>query len=217
VADDLARVINIPRNDVKVVFNPIIFPEMRIKKEATFADPWFDTGQPPVILAIGRLTKQKGFDTLIRAFSEVRKQRQVHLLILGEGEDRVPLTNLIKELNLDTEVRLPGFVSNPYPYLVNASLFVLSSRWEGLPTVLVEALYCEVPIIATDCPSGSREILKDGKYGRLVPVEDIDGLIREINSVLDGNRAAITPDSWQPFESTTVIRQYEKLMLGISG
>jgi glycosyltransferase involved in cell wall biosynthesis len=214
VAQDLAGVLGIPHERIKVIYNPIITPELQIKKEAPLEHPWFGKNQPPIVLAVGRLTKQKGFDILIRAFAQVRRQRIVRLLILGEGEERSALISLVRELDLAQDVELPGFVSNPYPYMANASLFVLSSRWEGLPTVLVEALYCGAPLIATDCPSGPREILKNGKYGRLVPVDDIDCLAQAINSVLDGNTLPISQTSWQAFELDSVIRQYLKTLLG---
>jgi glycosyltransferase involved in cell wall biosynthesis len=192
----------------------IITPDLRVKKDEPLGDPWFENDHPPVVLAIGRLAKQKGFDILIRAFAQVRRQRNARLLILGEGEERASLMNLSKELDLDQDIRMPGFVSNPYPYMVKASLFVLSSRWEGLPTVLVEALYCGTPLIATDCPSGPREILKNGQYGLLVPVDNIDCLGQAILSILDGEPSSISPSSWQAFELNKVIGQYIRVLLG---
>ena len=213
-ADDLASVLSIPREHIQVIYNPIITPELQVKKDAPLEDPWFGENQPPVVLAVGRLTKQKGFDTLIQAFAKVRRLREVHLLILGEGEDRLSLLNLLRELKLEQDVRLPGFVSNPYQYMANASMFVLSSRWEGLPTVLVEALYCGASLVATDCPSGPREILKNGQYGQLVPVDDADCLAQAINSALDKKALPISPASWQAFELSNVIKQYVKTLLG---
>jgi len=214
VAEDLAQVLGIPRENITVIYNPIITPDLQAKKDEPLEDPWFENNHPPVILAIGRLTRQKGFDILIRAFAQIRKQRPAHLLILGEGEDRVSLMDLSRELDVDQDIRLPGFVSNPYPYMVNASLFVLSSRWEGLPTVLVEALYCGTPLIATDCPSGPREILKNGLYGKLVPVDNVESLGQAILSTLDGETVSIAPSSWQAFEINTVIGQYIQVLLG---
>jgi glycosyltransferase involved in cell wall biosynthesis len=214
VADDLAFTLDIPRNRITVIFNPIITPVLQEKKDQPLDDPWFENNQPPVILAIGRLTKQKGFDILIRAFNEIKRQRSARLMILGEGEDRQTLTSIIKEYGLERDVKLPGFVSNPYPYLKNASMFVLSSRWEGLPTVLVEALYCETPIISTDCPSGPREILDNGSYGQLVPVDNIPSLVKAIISVLDGKKLPNTPSSWQAYTLNSVLYQYEHMILG---
>jgi glycosyltransferase involved in cell wall biosynthesis len=215
VAEDLTKTVGIPANRIKVVYNPIINPELSIKKNIPIDDPWFLEKEPPVVLAIGRLTQQKGFDILIQAFAQVRKRCDARLVILGEGEERTSLNNLIRDLNLQEHVRLPGFVTNPYPYLANADLFVLSSRWEGLPTVLVEALYCGAPIIATDCPSGPREILKDGLYGQLVPVENIEALSDAILSSIINNHS-IEPDisAWQEFSIEVVLQQYVHTLTG---
>jgi glycosyltransferase involved in cell wall biosynthesis len=214
VADDLADVLNIPHEKIDVIYNPVITPEIQEKYKAPLEDLWFGKNHPPVVLAIGRLTKQKGFDVLIRAFAWVRRQRIAHLLILGDGEDRPALMELLRELDLEPDVRLPGFISNPYPYIANSSVFVLSSRWEGLPTVLVEALYGGIPLIATDCPSGPSEILKGGLYGQLVPVDNIEALAQAILSTLDRDTAPISPTSWHVYEIDTIIGQYVNTLLG---
>jgi len=216
VADDLVKELGFGHGKVRVIYNPIITPELQEKIKEPLQDNWYTTKNLPIILAMGRLTRQKGFDILLRAFAEVRKQRSVRLLILGEGEDRNYLQNLCKELHIEQEVRLPGFVSNPYPYLANASVFVLSSRWEGLPTVLVEALYCGIPIVATDCPSGPREILNNGLYGQLVPVDDADSLAQAMLIALDDQKASIPSISWQAFDINTVIQQYISVIDGNS-
>jgi glycosyltransferase involved in cell wall biosynthesis len=216
VADDLVKELGFERGKVRVIYNPIITPELQEKIKQPLHDDWYTTKNVPIILAMGRLTRQKGFDILIRAFAELKKQRSVRLIILGEGEDRNNLQNLCKELNVDQDVRLPGFISNPYPHLANASLFVLSSRWEGLPTVLVEALYCGIPIVATDCPSGPREILKNGLYGQLVPVDDAESLTRAMFTTLDGEKTSIPSKSWQAFDINTVIHQYINVLDGNS-
>jgi glycosyltransferase involved in cell wall biosynthesis len=111
-------------------------------------------------------------------------------------------------------VSLPGWVENPYPYMARASVFVLSSRWEGLPGVLIEALYCGAPLIATDCPSGPREILAEGRYGQLVPVGDVTALARAIETTLAGETPHPPRESWQPFELDTVVDQYINVLLG---
>lgn len=214
VAVDLFQTVMVARDRIHVIHNPIITPELQEKTQIPLEHPWFETGAPPVILAVGRLTAQKDFGTLIRAFALVRQTCLARLLILGEGEERAHLENLIKQLGLEQDIKLPGFVGNPYSYMIRASLFVLSSRWEGLPTVLVEALYCGVPLIATDCPSGPREILRDGQYGQLVPVGDTNILAHAIVQSL-GNKKTIPPqESWKPYDLETVISQYICLLLG---
>ena len=213
VADDLARAARIPRDRIQVVYNPVVTSDMCEKSEAVLEHPWFKEGEPPVVLAVGRLTDQKGFNILIRAFARLRKTRAARLIILGEGEDRPALEELIRQLGLEQDVSLPGFVQNPYPYMLHASLLVLSSRWEGLPTVLVEALYLGTPIVATDCPGGSREILKDGQYGQLVPVDDPFLLADAMELAINDRPQRPPQDSWKPFDSNFVVDRYLNILL----
>ena len=212
VADDLMNVTGLKNEKLMTIYNPIITNEIINKAVSHLDHPWFYPDEPPVIISIGRLSEQKNFKILIRAFAKVCKYKSARLMILGEGEERKELEELIRQLNLEDVVCLPGFVSNPYPYLIRSRLFVLSSNWEGLPTVLVEALYCNTPIIATDCHSGPREILQDGKFGTLVPINDENELANEIISELDKKKENIPIESWQPFFEDTVIDQYLKLI-----
>lgn len=216
VAADLKRVAGISHDLIRVVYNPIVTPDLQKKSEAPLNHPWFAADQPPVVVAVGRLTDQKAFDVLIRAFYLLRKEYSAHLLILGEGENRQALETLIYQLDLEQDVSLPGFVQNPYPYMAHASLFVLPSRWEGLPTVLVEALYLGTPIIATDCPGGSREILKDGQFGRLIPVDDSHILAETMADILSGRRTHPPKESWEPYCLNFVTDQYLELLPGAS-
>lgn len=215
VADDLAQVTGIPRHRIQVIYNPVVTPDLQARANDLLEHPWFEPGEPPVVLAVGRLTAQKDFSTLIQAFARVRQTRPARLLILGEGEERYELEALVSRLNLEKDVSLPGFVANPYPYMAQASLFILSSKWEGLPTVLIEALFCGTPLIATDCPSGSREILRDGQYGHLVPVGNVTSLAQAIEAMLDNTTPHPPRESWQPFESDTIVNQYKSILFGI--
>ena len=213
VAADLSQVTGLPPERIKILYNPVVTPEVREKARAPLNHPWFEAGQPPVILAVGRLTKQKDFPTLMRAFAQVRPTWPARLLILGEGPDRPALEALANQLDLEDDVAMPGFVENPYAYMSRASLYVLSSRWEGLPTVLIEALYCGPPIIATDCPSGPREILADGQHGLLVPVGDETALTQAIEAGLAGQTPHPTKESWHPYSLEAVVEQYIGLLL----
>ncbi len=214
VARDLAKTTGIPAERIRVIYNPIVTPRLEEMSRAPLANPWFEPGEPPVILAVGRLTAQKDFATLIRAFRTVRRSHTVRLMILGEGEERASLLAQIRDSDLEQDVSMPGYLSNPYPYMKRSSLFVLSSRWEGLPGVLIEALYCGVPAVSTDCPSGAREILANGRYGRLVPVGDADGLAAAILSHFE-NPLRIPPvESWKPYTEETIVSQYMQLFNG---
>jgi len=211
VADDLVMNYGIPNEKTYVIYNPVVTPELCALAEVPLSHPWFESGEPPVILAAGHLTAMKDFATLIRAFATLRKERQSRLIILGEGEKRTELEALVKQLGIEADVQLPGFVANPYPYMKRASLFVLSSRWEGLPGVLIEALYCGTPIVATDCPGGPREILADGKYGQLVQVADPSAMAQAIEMCLSGMAIHPPLESWMPFEYENVLNQYVHL------
>lgn len=216
VADDLTREAKLSRALIQVVYNPIVTPDLLKKSEEPLHHPWFKAGEPPVILAVGRLTDQKAFDVLIQAFSHVNKNHPARLLILGEGENRSALESLVKQLGLEKDVSLMGFVQNPYPYMAHASLFVLPSRWEGLPTVLVEALYLGAPIVATDCPGGSREILKDGQLGRLVPVDEPFILAEAIEHSISNRQPCCPEESWRPYSLDFVVDRYVNLLFGVS-
>jgi len=185
VADDLIALLNLPPEKVTVIYNPIVTPELFERAQKPINHPWLEQNRLPVILAVGRLTKAKDYPTLLKAFSLVRQVRPAKLLILGEGEERANLERLAIELGIQNDVSMPGFVDNPFAFMSKASVFVLSSAWEGLPTVLVEALACGCPVVATDCRSGPREILDNGRYGRLVPVGDHEALAKAILETLD--------------------------------
>ena len=214
VADDLTRIGRIRNERIRVIYNPIVTQELCEKMKVPLKHTWFQKDQPPVILSVGRLTEQKDFPTLIKAFARVRRNRTVRLIILGEGEERSELEALVKQLGVEKDVSLPGFIANPYPYMIQASAFILSSKWEGLPGVLIEALFCGTNLVATDCPSGPREILAGGKYGRLVPVGKVDALFHAINATLNDKKKSTPRESWQDFDLDVVVSKYLNVLLG---
>ncbi|MHA2282682.1 MAG: glycosyltransferase [Planctomycetota bacterium] len=214
VADDLVQVVGIPKQLVKVIYNPGVMPGISEKAKSPLDHPWFQPGEPPVLLAVGRLTKQKDFTILIKAFALLRQSRSARLLIVGEGPERQMLETLIQQLDVKEDISIPGFIENPYAYMGRASVFILSSLWEGLPTVLMEALFCGAPIVATDCPSGPREILRNGEDGRLVPMNDHIALAEAMAAALDGKVPPPSQESWQPYTLETIVEQYINILLG---
>ncbi|MTW21308.1 glycosyltransferase [Allochromatium palmeri] len=184
VAEDVAAITGLPLADIRVVRNPNITPELEQSARAPLDHPWFAPDQPPVIMGAGGLRLQKDFATLIRAFARVHQHRPCRLLILGQGRQRERLQRLAGELGVGESVELHGFDPNPYRFLARAGLFVLSSLWEGSPNVLTESLALGVPVVATDCRSGPREILQGGRYGSLVPVGDVDALAMAMEDTL---------------------------------
>ncbi len=213
VARDLSAYANIPLDKIDVIYNPIITSNLLEKVIEPLEHPWFKEGQPPVILAAGRLSEQKDFSTLLKAFVIVKDKIHSRLLIIGEGPERNKLESIIKEFGLEDDVSLPGFIHNPYPIMKKAAAFALSSRWEGLPTVLVEALYCGTPIVSTDCQSGPVEILQNGKFGHLVPVGDHISLANKLIEVLRNPPPKPPVESWKIFETEFVLDQYEQLII----
>jgi glycosyltransferase involved in cell wall biosynthesis len=211
-ADDLARTSGLPRDRVEVIYNPVITPAMMALAGQAPDHPWYAPGQPPVILAAGRLTRQKDFPTLIRAFAEVRRHRAARLIILGEGEDRPALESLAAELGRADDVALPGFRDKAMAYMAGSALFVLSSAWEGLPTVLIEALAAGTRVVSTDCPSGPREILQDGRLGALVPVGNAAALAAAMASALDRPAVPTPLDALKPFTRDAAVDHYLRLI-----
>lgn len=212
VAEDLVTTTKLPMEKIKVIYNPVITPELFAKAEEPLDHPWFRPGEPPVVLGVGRLTQAKDFPTLIRAFALVRKERPARLMILGEGEERPKLEALVRELGLEEDVALPGFVENPYKYMKRAAVFVLSSRWEGLPAVLIEAMALGTPVVATNCPSGPAEILEGGKWGRLVAVGDVNALAKAVEEMLIQPYSQLPREAWSKFALPTAIECYLKVL-----
>lgn len=191
VGDELSTRADIPRERITTVYNPVTGPHVDAMSSCHLAHPWFSEGQPPVILGVGRIGPAKDFGTLIRAFARVRRDREARMVIVGddrkEGKDadhRAELAALPEQLGVAEDVDFVGAVANPFPYMRHASVFVLSSAWEGLGNVLIEALACGCPVVSTNCPSGPREILEDGRYGELVPVGDDEAMAAAIQRVL---------------------------------
>lgn len=209
VAADLVQMTGLAPERVEVVENSTISPALYAMAAEKISDAWFADPAIPVILGIGRLRKTKDFEILIKAFATIRAQRSCRLVILGEGGERLPLEALIKELDLAESVRLYGHVKNPFAYLQRAALFVLSSRFEGSPNVLIEALALGVPVVATDCCSGPREILQEGMYGPLVPVGNVSALAQAMLETLANPLPEnLLKSAVSRFDSATVVLQY---------
>lgn len=176
VAEDVIATSGIAAERVHVLANPVVTPALHERARERPGHPWLGGQRAPVVLAVGRLTRQKDFPTLLRAFAHLSAQRDCRLIVLGEGEDRPALTRLAGELGIEADVDLPGFVANPYGHMAAADLFVLSSAWEGSPNALTEAMALGVPVVSTDCRSGPREVLDGGRLAPLVPVGDARAL-----------------------------------------
>jgi glycosyltransferase involved in cell wall biosynthesis len=208
LADDLANSLQCDRSTIDVIYNPVVTPALLAKAVEPLDHPWFQPNQPPVILAVGSLEPRKGFFTLVRAFARVRQVRPVRLVILGEGPDREPLKLLARSFGIDQDLDLPGFVENPYKYMKRARLFVLSSRSEGLPTVLIEAMAVGTQVVSTDCPSGPNEILEGGKWGTLVRIENDEQMAAAICDVIDGRARYGVEKRARAFSLDNIVNSY---------
>jgi glycosyltransferase involved in cell wall biosynthesis len=209
VATDVSQMTGVPVESIQVIYNPVVTPEVLEKLRQPIDHPWFALGELPVILGVGRLVSQKDFPTLIQAFARVRPRYQSRLMILGEGEDRPKLEAMVRELGLEGDVALPGFVENPYAYMARAGVFALSSVFEGFGNVVAEALAAGTPVVSTNCPSGPAEILADGKYGRLVPLGDADALADAIVETLQNPiQSKILQQRSQDFSLDRITHQY---------
>ncbi|MDB2682718.1 glycosyltransferase [Alphaproteobacteria bacterium] len=184
-AEDLARACNIPTEKIKVIPNPIDLEAIKDRAGQPTNHPWFKNKQAPVILSAGRLSPPKDFKTLIYAFKKIQEDTEIKLIIIGEGVQRNDLQNLINNLNLQDRIDMPGFQSNPFNFMAAGDLFVLSSLKEGFGNVIIESLACGTPVIATNCPGGPAEILENGKWGTLVPPQNIEALAQAMEKGLE--------------------------------
>jgi glycosyltransferase involved in cell wall biosynthesis len=210
VRRDLAVASGIPESRIHVIYNPV--DSEGLMRQASEPAPDLSPSPDPMLLSVGRLTAQKDHITLLRALARVLPERRCSLLILGEGESRSEIEAEVLRLGLQGAVKLPGFVQNPYPHFRRSAAFVLSSRWEGLPTVLIEALMLGVPVISTDCDSGPSEILRGGQHGALVPVGDADALASAILATLNRPVAPTPKLATSRYEPQQVAGRYAAVL-----
>jgi len=206
--------IDVPNGQLSVINNPIVTSTLRERAELSVDHLWLNDPNIDVVLGVGRLEPEKDFTTLVEAFAiALREEPSLRLVILGEGSERETLHRTAAALDVDEQVSLPGYVENPYPFMRHADVFALSSRREGLPTALVEAMACGCPVVATDCRSGPREVLADGRYGPLVPVEGPDALAVGIQQVLRQPVSSATlRERAEDYAVETVLDEYERLI-----
>ena len=189
--EDLEKNTKLKSKQIQTIYNPIDLKKIDIKSNEEIEEKFISNSKNKIILGVGSLTKQKGFKYLIKACEQiVKNRRNTYLVILGKGKKREELTELIKKLKIEDKVKLLGFKNNPYKYMKRANVFVLPSLWEGLPGVLIEAMACGTPVISTSCQSGPKEILKNEKYGILIPIKDHKQMRKEIKSLLNKDRKA---------------------------
>ncbi len=196
-----------------VIGNPVVTDDMLRQSHAPLNHPWAQAGQPPLVLAVGRLIPAKGFDVLLTAFQQVIKKLPARLMILGEGPERENLQSQIAALGLTNSASLHGFAHNPYAWMRHCAVFVLSSRHEGLPGALIEAMACGSPVVATDCPHGPAEILAQGQWGRLVPVDNAPALADAMVATLQSAQKPDVAMRANTFNLANAVGAYKAVLL----
>lgn len=225
VRDDLVEVFRVPVDKTEVIYNPLDVAKINelceVAPDNLFEPLLSDKSEKkPIIISVGRLVAPKRVDILIKAFSHVIKEIDAKLLILGEGHERSALDALASSMGLNDKVFFLGFQKNPYFFISNADLFVISSDYEGLPMVMLEAMACGTPVISTDCKSGPREILGAGKYGVIVPTGDEIALAEAIITLLKDSslRERLSKAGMErakDFSAEKIVGQYESLIYKI--
>lgn len=217
VRDDLAAMLGRPKETIPIIPNALNIEEVLEKSSERVQHKFFeDSEDTPVVIAVGRLVEQKGFDVLIDAVARLRQSRPVRLMILGQGPLLLKLQQQANELGFGADIDFPGFVTNPYAYLARADVFVLSSRWEGSPNALLEAMAIGIPCVACDCPSGPREILVSPELGLLCPIDDPKAMAGAILESLDnpGEPSIRQEHIRRNHGVESWVRAYERVLLG---
>jgi glycosyltransferase involved in cell wall biosynthesis len=212
VSRALSRRFGIDPKRVSTIYNAVDVATVKVRAQEALPN----LSREPFLVAAGRLVPQKGFDILIRAFAATLAVRPLSLVILGDGPERNALIELTRACGIEHRVHFPGFVENPWSYFARSAAFVCSSRWEGFGNVIIEAMACGVPVVATDCDFGPREVIRQGQSGLLVPVDDVDSLGKAIASVLDNpdlarELAGGALQRAQEFDVANMARAYEAL------
>lgn len=208
MADQLQEQLGLSPDRIAAIPNPVDIDAIREQAQCTPDHPWLKPGQPPVVLAVGRLVAAKDYPTLLEAFAKVRQNIDARLVILGEGSLRAELEERIHHLGLQDVVDMPGFQPNPFGWMAACSVYVLSSRYEGFPNSLVQAMACGAKIVSTDCPTGPVEILEDGKWGRLVPVGDVEVLAESLIAAIGTSDLPDTQRRVENFRADHIVEMY---------
>jgi glycosyltransferase involved in cell wall biosynthesis len=191
------------------IYNIIVDEQSITRSKEPVDHKWLKNKDKKIIVAAGRLDKAKGFHDLIDAIHIVIRKRDIKFILLGDGPEKENLREQIIKLNMEHCIDMVGYVENPLKYFAKSDVFVLASYAEGLPNVLVEAMMCNCSPVSTDCPTGPREVLQDGNYGRLVPIKDPHSMASAIVEVLDNPISESNLlEAIKPFTENIVIERH---------
>lgn len=209
LAEDVRKNVRL-KNSISTIYNPVVLPNYSTLIECKITYPWSDKNIPTLVF-VGRLAKVKRVDLLLQAFKQVQQKQLCRLLIVGDGTEKASILDFIRKNDLTYVCHLTGQQSNPLPWIKFADSLVLSSDYEGFGNVIVEAMACGTQVIATDCPFGPAEILDNGRYGQLVPVNDSEALVEAMKKVID-RRFHVAKDELQKraneFSLESAVQQY---------
>ena len=217
VKDDLVNSFRISSQKIKVIYNPVEIDKIKRLSNET-VEEIINKEKEKIIIAVGRLVEQKDLSTLIKAFALVDSKIASRLVILGIGPLENELKKLSRDLDVANKIIFLGFKKNPYKYIFQSDLFVLSSKWEGFGHVIVEAMACATPVVSTDCKSGPGEIIGDNEYGVLSPVGDVEELARNIIKLLTNETLSNTYvrkglERATNFKADSITNEYQNLFL----
>ncbi len=214
VARDTEQYLGRPEGSVPCIYNPVVTDVLAQRAQDRLLVA--HTNAVPLVICVGGLKPMKRFDRAIAAFARVRAHMPCHLRIIGEGAERAHLEDCAQASGVAEDITLVGYDADPYAHMLHADAFVLSSDYEGLPTVLIEALACGCAVVATDCPSGPREILQDGRYGVLVPPDDVGAMAQALEQVLRADITLAQRREWmayaQDYSVAHAVQAYTKLL-----
>lgn len=211
VAEAMSKYGRVDLSKIAIITNPVISDDIFTQSAIEVQHPFFDL-KDPVLLYVGRLSREKDVPNLIKAFKISQKQMSSRLIIIGDGPDWDILKDMVKNENIDDKISFLGHLNNPYPYFAKSDVFVLSSTREGLPSVLIEALAFGLRVVSTDCPSGPKEILNHGAYGHLVKINDSSAFADAIISSLNNPAPVVPKLFFQKYEVETATLSYMKIL-----
>lgn len=209
---EIHQIFRLPLSKIHRIYNPLDVDRIRETKCRKLHSNDASGEKIPLILAAGRLTRQKDYPNLLHAFAHLRAQRPARLAILGQGEDERRLKALAQKLAISDHVDFLGFQHNPFVWMKSCDVYVMSSRWEGLPGTLLEAMACGARVVSTDCKTGPDEILEGGKWGRLVPVGDAKALAEAIAEALDDPAPPDTATRVEAFRIERAVHAYAAVL-----
>ena len=214
---ELSQDVAIPAEKIHVIHNPVVITPQQLESENSTGH---NTSGAYTVVSVGRLVPLKNYPMLLHAIKLARREVDVELYILGDGPEKMNIQILAERLGIAPAVHLLGFVPNPHDFMARADLFVLTSKHEGFGNVLIEAMASGVPVVATDCPYGPREILENGKYGVLVSVDDVDALAEKIVAMLTNHQRRKEfilrgRERAKDFSANGIAKQYKQLFLDV--